>query len=72
MNVNEVMVTQLVEAIRREDMAKRARILNGEVTARSTRRPATTPAAVAATRRFLGAALVRAGAYVQGSPARGY
>ncbi|MGH2560798.1 MAG: hypothetical protein ACRDJH_17175 [Thermomicrobiales bacterium] len=69
--LNDVMVTQLVDALRREDKMKRARSQYGEVAARSTRGPATTPAAVTATRQFLGAALVRAGAYVQGSPARG-
>ncbi|MGH2532153.1 MAG: hypothetical protein ACRDJW_07565 [Thermomicrobiales bacterium] len=69
--VNEVMVNQMVDALRREECLKRARSQYDEVAARSTRRSATTPAAVTATRQFLGTALVRAGAYVQGSPARG-
>jgi hypothetical protein len=71
MMMNEVMVSQLVQAVRREDELKRARNLYGEVAARSTRRSAAKPATVTVTRRFLGTALVRAGAYVQGSPARG-
>jgi hypothetical protein len=68
--MHPVMVTRLVEDIRREDKRTNGRMDNMNMVAQSYRAPATGPGLIDASTRFLANAMRRTRTYVKGTPVR--